>query len=404
MPDRSGVAGRVPSALAPRFSGSLDQPHGAPYLGKWLNRATFGLYRKSRIDTHKRDAGLDWPAHAETMIGTQRLKQLHACIREVIECEISGDLIDTGVWRGGAAIFMRAALKAYRGTSRKVWVADSFAGLPRPDGRYRQDTGDSQWRLNATVAVPLDRVKANFARYDLLDDQVHFLPGWFKDTITYIRMAQGFAYLVAVMDWHSRYVLNWSLSVTMELDFRLEALAGALRRGRPEIFNSDQGSQFTSEKFTRELAARQIRISMDGRGRCMDNIFIERLWRSLKYQKVYLKDYSLVTEARAGMNTGSGFTTTSGCTKAWATGHLLRFTTNEHDRDERRQGGDPVPEPLGFSAFAPGMAVTLKVLERRIRLRKGCALSAESRAGMARGGFMQAAPNLHNNKPTKQTY
>ena len=105
---------------------------------------------------------------------------------------------------------------------------------------------------------------------------------WSTD-ITYIRMSQGFAYLVAVMDWFSRYVLSWRLSVSLELDFCVEALKCALRRGRPEIFNTDQGSQFTSEKFTGELAAREIAISMDGRGRCMDNIFIERLWRSLKY-------------------------------------------------------------------------------------------------------------------------
>jgi putative transposase len=123
---------------------------------------------------------------------------------------------------------------------------------------------------------------------------------WSTD-ITYIRMAQGFVYLVAVMDWFSRYVLSWSLSLTMELDFCIEALKSALRRGRPDIFNSDQGSQFTSEKFTGELAAREIAISMDGRGRCMDNIFIERLWRSLKYEEVYLKDYASVNEARAGI-------------------------------------------------------------------------------------------------------
>ena len=123
---------------------------------------------------------------------------------------------------------------------------------------------------------------------------------WSTD-ITYIRMAQGFLYLVAVMDWFSRFVLSWSLSVTMELDFCVEALHGALRRGRPEIFNSDKGSQFTSSKFTGELEARKIAISMDGRGRCMDNIFIERLWRSLKYEEVYLKDYESVREARAGI-------------------------------------------------------------------------------------------------------
>jgi len=124
---------------------------------------------------------------------------------------------------------------------------------------------------------------------------------WSTD-ITYIRMAQGFVFLVAVMDWFSRYVLSWSLSLTLELDFCLEALRRALRTGRPEIFNSDQGSQFTSEKFTSELEGRQITISMDGRGRYLDNIFVERLWRSLKYEEVYLKDYRLVPEAREGID------------------------------------------------------------------------------------------------------
>jgi putative transposase len=123
---------------------------------------------------------------------------------------------------------------------------------------------------------------------------------WSTD-ITYIRLAQGFVYLVAVMDWFSRYVLSWALSLTLEVDFCLEALRSALRRGRPEIFNSDQGSQFTSERFTGELEARGITISMDGRGRCLDNIFIERLWRSLKYEDVYLKDYRGVSEARQGI-------------------------------------------------------------------------------------------------------
>ncbi len=123
---------------------------------------------------------------------------------------------------------------------------------------------------------------------------------WSTD-ITYIRMAQGFLYLVAVMDWFSRFVLSWSLSLTMGVDFCVEALRRALRRARPDIFNSDQGSQFTSEKFTGELEAKDIAISMDGRGRCLDNIFVERLWRSLKYEEVYLKDYASVTEARAGI-------------------------------------------------------------------------------------------------------
>lgn len=123
---------------------------------------------------------------------------------------------------------------------------------------------------------------------------------WSTD-ITYIPMAGGFLYLVAVMDWFSRFVLSWALSLTMELDFCLEALRQALRRGRPEIFNSDQGSQFTSEKFTGVLEGRGIAVSMDGRGRCLDNIFIERLWRSLKYEEVYLRDYPLVSDAHAGI-------------------------------------------------------------------------------------------------------
>ena len=123
---------------------------------------------------------------------------------------------------------------------------------------------------------------------------------WSTD-ITYIRMDGGFVYLVAVMDWFSRFVLSWALSVTMEVGFCVEALQRAFRRGRPEIFNSDQGSQFTSDQFTGALQARGIAVSMDGRGRCFDNIFIERLWRSLKYEEVYLRDYTLVPEARAGI-------------------------------------------------------------------------------------------------------
>lgn len=123
---------------------------------------------------------------------------------------------------------------------------------------------------------------------------------WSTD-ITYIRMAQGWVYLVAVMDWFSRFVLSWAVSVTMEVGFCVEALKRALRRGRPEIFNSDQGAQFTSEGFSGELEKRGIAISMDGRGRCLDNIFIERLWRSLKYEEVYLREYRGVPEAEAGI-------------------------------------------------------------------------------------------------------
>jgi putative transposase len=123
---------------------------------------------------------------------------------------------------------------------------------------------------------------------------------WAAD-ITYIRLWRGFVYLVAVMDWYSRYVLSWALSVTLEGWFCIEALRQALRLARPQIFNSDQGSQFTSKGFTDILEQAGVAISMDGRGRAFDNIFVERLWRSVKYEEVYLKDYGVVDEARRGL-------------------------------------------------------------------------------------------------------
>lgn len=123
---------------------------------------------------------------------------------------------------------------------------------------------------------------------------------WSTD-ITYIRLRQGFVYLVAILDWFSRYVLSWKLSLTMEVEFCLEALEMALQMDRPDIFNSDQGSQFTSAEFTGRLQAEGIRISMDGRGRVFDNIFVERLWRTVKYEEVYIKSYDDVNECENGL-------------------------------------------------------------------------------------------------------
>ena len=123
---------------------------------------------------------------------------------------------------------------------------------------------------------------------------------WSTD-ITYIRLRAGFVYLVAIMDWFSRYVLSWEVSVTLESSFCLSALDWALRIARPEIFNSDQGSQFTSNEFTGRLLAQGILISMDGRGRALDNIFVERLWRTVKYEDVYLKDYQSVVSTVSGL-------------------------------------------------------------------------------------------------------
>jgi putative transposase len=123
---------------------------------------------------------------------------------------------------------------------------------------------------------------------------------WSMD-ITYVPMRHGFLYLTAVLDWFSRYVLAWRLSNTLEGSFCEEALEEALSRGRPEIFNSDQGSQFTAKSFTSRLEARGVAISMDGRGRALDNVFVERLWRTVKYEEIYLKDYANGWEAESSL-------------------------------------------------------------------------------------------------------
>jgi len=123
---------------------------------------------------------------------------------------------------------------------------------------------------------------------------------WSTD-ITYIRLRGGFVYLSAILDWYSRYVLAWDLSISLEAEGCVAVLERALRAQRPEIFNTDQGVQFTSVQFQAPLLAAQVRLSMDGRGRVFDNIFVERLWRTVKYEEVYLKDYRDVAEARRGL-------------------------------------------------------------------------------------------------------
>jgi len=132
----------------------------------------------------KRDLGLDWPLEAETMIGMQRLTSLQHCVETVLADDIPGDLIECGVWRGGACILMRAVLAAYGDETRCVWLADSFEGLPRPDAaKYKADKGIRPELAAGILGVPEAEVRANFQRYGLLDDQVRFLPGWFKDTL-----------------------------------------------------------------------------------------------------------------------------------------------------------------------------------------------------------------------------
>jgi macrocin-O-methyltransferase TylF-like protien len=134
-------------------------------------------------DEAKRLEGRDWPTCAHTMIGMKRLDNLQFCVEDVLARAVSGDLMETGVWRGGATIFMRAILKAHDVRDRLVWVADSFEGLPVPNPEeYPADTDDRHHELTE-LAVPLDRVKSNFAKYGLLDNQVRFLKGWFRDTL-----------------------------------------------------------------------------------------------------------------------------------------------------------------------------------------------------------------------------
>lgn len=130
-----------------------------------------------------RKKGRDWPSVAHTMIGIQRLENIQTCLCDILEKGIPGDCVETGVWRGGATIFMRAILKAYQAKDRRVWVADSFAGLPRPDvEQYPLDVFSDHY-MNSYLSVSLKTVQNNFQRYGLLDDQVVFLEGWFKDTL-----------------------------------------------------------------------------------------------------------------------------------------------------------------------------------------------------------------------------
>lgn len=138
------------------------------------------LVRRRPVDHARRSAGLDWPPDAETMIGLRRLESLQQLIRTVIDERVPGDILEAGVWRGGASIFARAALEAYGDGERVVWLADSFRGLPRPS--LEEDAGDEHWKHDV-LAVPLEQVKRNFERYGLLDERVRFLVGWFGETL-----------------------------------------------------------------------------------------------------------------------------------------------------------------------------------------------------------------------------
>jgi O-methyltransferase len=142
-----------------------------------------GAGRRTPLDPAQRAEGRDWPIHAETMIGLRRLENLEESVETILRERIPGDLLEAGTWRGGASIFLRALLAAHGDQERLVWVADSFEGLPPPDpDRFPADAGDLHHKV-PELAVPLEQVRENFARYGLLDERVRFLPGWFRDTL-----------------------------------------------------------------------------------------------------------------------------------------------------------------------------------------------------------------------------
>ena len=172
-------------------------------------------------------------------------------------------------------------------------------------GRERVQSLMRKMGLSAIYPKPkLSKKDAAHSKYPYLLRNVRIIrPGqvWSTD-ITYIRMQQGFLYLVAVLDWFSRYVLSWRLSNSLDTSFCIEALEEALEKGCPDIFNTDQGSQFTSDDFTKVLRRKGVAISMDGKGRAFDNIFTERLWRTVKYEEVYIKGYQIPRDAQVGLD------------------------------------------------------------------------------------------------------
>lgn len=152
-------------------------------MASYLRDHGVELYRRVPFDREARELGRDWPRTAETMIGLKRLDNLQYCIKTIVSEAIPGDVIETGVWRGGASIFMRAALEAYQDKEKKVWCADSFEGLPGPDEKNYPADSIATWHTADELAIPQEVVKQNFEKYGLLDDRVRFLKGWFKDTL-----------------------------------------------------------------------------------------------------------------------------------------------------------------------------------------------------------------------------
>ena len=171
-----------------------DQPRGAlakPLLNRLLRRQQAVLARPTRVDLEENEEGLisvwDLPQWPLTMIGSRRLDNVESCMRSVLDADVPGDFIETGVWKGGTTIFMRGLLRAYGITDRRVYVADSFEGVPPPDAARYPDDRDMTFHLWPDLAVDLESVKGNFSRFGLLDDQVEFVKGWFRDSLPALR-------------------------------------------------------------------------------------------------------------------------------------------------------------------------------------------------------------------------
>jgi len=176
--DNDSILGGVRTAGSPSF-----KKRAAATVGDLAQKAGFEIAYKKPYDHSLRESGLDWPSRAESMIGLKRMSNIQDCIAQIIEDDVPGDLIETGVWRGGACIFMKANLRAWGDTTRTVWLADSFEGLPKPNAAlYPADDGDTLFKQTG-LAVGADQVRHNFERYGLLDERVQFLVGWFKDTL-----------------------------------------------------------------------------------------------------------------------------------------------------------------------------------------------------------------------------